>query len=461
MGAFFIWENGEQKCNQPGIDRIKFIVDEAKKRGIYVQLTLTNNWSPDFPSDSKFPPGYLSNSFGGIDTYVQQTHPGGDHDLFFTDETVKGKYKTWLQCIIPQLSSCEGLFAWELANDPRCKGAKGRTTSGNCNPQTITRWTADLSKYVKQLDPNHMAASGDHGFYCVDCPKLFPRTAPATVSGGSQSMVGKRAKRRNGYLTAAMVRAQIKAREKEEYRAKRNAPGAKRSIRGSWAAPASTFKRLTTRQDSSSVGPAYDGSYSGDTEDIANIPTIDCSTFQFFPDQNTYNHDGSVSPGPPEGGAGGSNFKNTLQTGIDWITNHADTCNTFNKPCAFTAFGLVDGDSSGNFVPFDSTSAQDVTVDPSYKRVKRAQDVANNSEQDTAYNDWGNSAVSHGINSITGYQRGQSNLSGRDSSHHNSGSDSSGHSPDDGYRISRQGTQTIFKNIGRKQKSKSGGSDSS
>lgn len=455
------WVNGEQKCNQAGIDRIKFILDEADKLDMKVQVSLTNNWAPDFPANTtaKFPPGYLSNSYGGIDTYVQQIHPGGDRDLFYTDDNVKNAYKKWLNCIIPQISSHKALFAWEMANDPRCQGADGRTTSRSCNAQTVTRWTADTSAFVKTLDPNHMAASGDGGFYCTDCKKLFPRTPPPTVSGGSPNMVGKRGKR-SGYLTTAMVREQIKAREKAAYRAARNAPGAKKSIRG-WAAPATSFKR----QDSSGIGPGYDGSYQVDTEDIANIPTIDYQSFQFFPDQNTYSADGTVTSGPPPGGAGGANFENTVNAGIDWITNHADTAKAFNKPTHMTAMGLVNEDSSANFVPFFSTNVADTDTDGSVQ--KRAQRVSSDSQQNRAYGSWADHAVSRGISGITNYQRGQSNLKGRDSSKRsieerqsngsrNSGSDSQGTSPDDGYRILSQGTRSIFKRTGKSQKGKSG-----
>lgn len=455
------WLNGEQKCNQPGLDRIKFILDEAEKRGIYVQISLTNNWAPDFPANAtaKFPLGSLSNSFGGIDTYVQQTHPGGTHDLFFSDETVKDKYKNWLKCIIPQVASHKALFAWELANDPRCKGDDKRTTSGSCNAQTVTRWTADTSAFVKTLDPNHMAASGDGGFYCTDCQKLFPRTPPPTVSGGSVNMVGKRGKKRTGYLTTAMVLAQIKAREKAAYRAARNAPGvAKRSIRGSWSAPVASFKRINSRQDSSSVGPGYDGSYTVDTEDIGNIPTIDYQTFQFFPDQNTYSANGQETSGPPPGGAGGANFQQTVQAGADWITNHAETSQAFNKPTIMNGFGLVNSDSSGSFVPFSGTDVAATSSDNSARRVKRDQAVSTDDQQNTAYGNWGDQAVSSGINGITNYQRGESGLSSRDTSQgrSNSGSDTQGNSPDDGYRIANEGTRTIFSDIGAQQQAKSG-----
>ncbi|KAG8927923.1 hypothetical protein FRC00_001971, partial [Tulasnella sp. 408] len=111
------WVNGEQKCNQAGIDRIKFALDEAEKRNLFVQLVLTNNWAPDFPPDGKGnqQPGYLSNSYGGIDTYVKQINPEHcDHDLFYTDDAVKAAFKNWLSCIVPQLANHKALFAWEL-----------------------------------------------------------------------------------------------------------------------------------------------------------------------------------------------------------------------------------------------------------------------------------------------------------------------------------------------------------
>ncbi|KIO25441.1 hypothetical protein M407DRAFT_25239 [Tulasnella calospora MUT 4182] len=439
------WVNGEQKCNQAGIDRIKFILDEAQKRGIFVQIALTNNWAPNFPANAtaKFPPGYLSNSYGGIDTYVQQViKPDCDRDAFYTDETVKNAYKKWLSCIIPQISSHKALFAWELANDPRCKGADGTTTSGNCNAQTITRWTADTAKFVKSLDPNHMAASGDGGFYCTDCEKLFPRN------------LGKRDGKRTGYLTTAMVREQNKARRK---------------------ATSSLFNNK--RENDGDIGPSYDGSLSIDTEDILGIPEIDLSTFQFFPDQNTYGPEREASAGPPPGGAGGDNFEHTLEVGLQWIDNHAQTAQAFGKPSHMDAMGLVDDDSRANFVPFSSTFVTDTVTDPEtdpktdgyyVRMVKRAQTVSTNTQQSRAYTTWADRAVSSGINGITNYQRGQTNLSGREGAkrsieerqssnrNRNSGSDSNGFSPDDGYRITREGTKTIFKNTGKKQKRKSG-----
>ncbi|KAG8913916.1 hypothetical protein FRC00_001299 [Tulasnella sp. 408] len=429
------WVNGEQKCNQHGIDRIKFILDEAQKRGIYVQISLTNNWSPDFPANGKHP-GSLSNSYGGMDTYVQQIHPGGDHDLFYTDDAVKDAYKKWLNCIIPPLASHKAVFAWELANDPRCQGAKGRTTSGSCNTHTITRWTADTADFVKSLDPYHMVSSGDGGFYCTDCPKLFSLPPPPpTVSGGSQSNVGKRSKKRTGYLTTAMVRERIKAREKAAYRAARNAPGARKAIRGGWAAPVTSFKR-----QSSDLGSTFDGSFGVDSEDIVSAPSVDFGSFQFFPDQQVYALDSENGSSP---------FDNVVQQGLDWIQLQGETGNAVGKPTTLNGFGIVSQPNGNTFTPFNSATPAPIGTD-----------VAPTEEQQVdAYKQWITQAIQTGITGVTQYQWGQTNLPTGPNSPGTS-PDSQGASPNDGYAAYSEAIKNVLTEGAEAQQGRTGpGSD--
>ncbi|KAG8938109.1 hypothetical protein FRC00_000611 [Tulasnella sp. 408] len=128
--------------------------------------------------------------------------------------------------------------------------------------------------------------------------------------------------------------------------------------------------------------------------------------------------------------------------------------------------GLVSEEDAHKFVFFGSTYVVDTDTDGSVKQVKRAQRVSSDSQQRRAYGSWTDQAVRSGINGITNYQRGQSNLRGRDSSKRsieerqqgsrNSGSDSQGSSPNDGYRIVKEGTKSIFRNTGKAQKRKSG-----
>ncbi|KAG9044413.1 hypothetical protein FS837_008191 [Tulasnella sp. UAMH 9824] len=378
-----------------------------------------------------------------MDTYVQQIHPGGDHDLFYTDDAVKDAYKKWLNCIIPQIASHKALFAWELANDPRCQGAKGRTTSGSCKTHTITRWTADTADFVKSLDPHHMVTSGDGGFYCTDCPKLFsPPPPPPTVSGGSHSNAEKRSKKRTGYLTTAMVRERMKAREKAAYRAARNAPGARKAIRGGWAAPLTSFKR----QASSDLGASFDGSYGVDTEDIVNAPSVDFGSFQFFPDQQVYPLDSSRD--------GLSAFDNVVQQGLEWIQLHGEQGNSVGKPTTLNGFGIVSQPNANTFTPFDSATP-----------APTGNDVApTEGQQVDAYKQWITEATQVGLTGITQYQWGQTGLTTAPNapvqSSPNSGSDSQGNSPNDGYSAYSEAVKNVLTEAAETQQGRIGpGSD--
>ncbi|KAG9043608.1 hypothetical protein FS837_009340 [Tulasnella sp. UAMH 9824] len=364
------WVNGEQKCNQAGIDRLKFTLDEAEKRNLFVQLVLTNNWAPDFPpgGTGNQRPGYLSNSYGGIDTYVKQIHPDhGDHDLFYTDDAVKAAFKNWLSCIVPQLANHKALLAWELVNDLRCQGAEGTTTSGNCNTQTITRWVAEISQFVKSLDPNHMVASGDGGFFCPTCEKINSHTKRTAL------------KRRNS--------------------------------------------------DSPPIGPGFDGSQGIDAEDILRIPTIDFASFQLFPDQFNYAakaHDPSVPAFDSilQDGLDWIDGHVTSATaagkplhfsGFGLVSaEHAPFFVPFNSTRVADTF-IDDTSNDTNPADWDDTlygDLPDIYTSAPARRVKRTQRVSSDRQQRRAYAVWVGRAVKGGsVNGITNYQRSQNNLS--------------------------------------------------
>lgn len=107
-----------------------------------------------------------------------------------------------------------------------------------------------------------------------------------------------------------------------------------RQVRGSWYAPKDAgqlpFARIhpyfctypshaVRKRQSNSFGPAFDGSFGVDTEDLANIPGVDFNSLQFFPDQNTFGPDGTIDL---------QNITSVIQNGVDWINLHADTANT-------------------------------------------------------------------------------------------------------------------------------------
>jgi len=135
-------------------------------------LTRKDNGSPVLPR------GYLSNDYGGMDLYVREFGSTGNHDEFYTNPTIIDAFKNYVSCIISRYQCNPTIFGWELANDPRCSSTL--PASPSCNTHTITSWASDIATHVKTLDSIHLLTAGDGGFYCIDCPKLFPSPAGST-----------------------------------------------------------------------------------------------------------------------------------------------------------------------------------------------------------------------------------------------------------------------------------------
>ncbi|RXW15161.1 hypothetical protein EST38_g10695 [Candolleomyces aberdarensis] len=187
-GPYFqILNGGKATINEgaDGLQRLDKLVAAADRYGIKLILTLTNNWNPErqMPAvawnrrenSKELPRGYLQNDYGGIDAYVRNFHPGGTHDLFYTDRTIIEAFKNYVKVVVTRYAQHPAVMAWELGNDLRCSSTL--KASNNCNPQTITRWAAEISKYIKELDHKHLVTTGDAGFYCLECPKLFAKTS--------------------------------------------------------------------------------------------------------------------------------------------------------------------------------------------------------------------------------------------------------------------------------------------
>ena len=149
-----------------GLANVDYVVSEAKKLGIKLIMTLTNNWT----------------DFGGMDEYVRWRNVTPQyHDNFYTDSTILQWYENWASHVLNHVNTVQGpsfnvaykddptIMAWELANEPECGGSgapKGYPTSGSCTNTTIINWITTAAKYVKSIDANHLVAVGDEGFFC-------------------------------------------------------------------------------------------------------------------------------------------------------------------------------------------------------------------------------------------------------------------------------------------------------
>lgn len=155
-----------------GLRRLDYVLAKAAENNIKMILVLTNNWK----------------EFGGMDQYLKWFDLKYHHE-FYTDEKAKSAYKDYAQHLIERTNSVTKvvykddptIFAWELANEPRCRNFGKFDRPQDCKADTITAWVKEMSAHIKSLDPNHMVAVGDEGFF--NRPAGSPAGAHPTPSG--------------------------------------------------------------------------------------------------------------------------------------------------------------------------------------------------------------------------------------------------------------------------------------
>ncbi|TFK25725.1 glycoside hydrolase [Coprinopsis marcescibilis] len=141
-----------------GLQNFDQVIAAAKANNIKLIVALTNNWA----------------DYGGMDVYVRQiVGANAPHDGFYTDESVKTAFKNYIRTFVGRYANETGIFGWELANEPRCRGSTANT-SGRCTPATITAWAKEISAFIKSIDPNHLVALGDEGFYNQPGAPTYP-----------------------------------------------------------------------------------------------------------------------------------------------------------------------------------------------------------------------------------------------------------------------------------------------
>ncbi|WP_243240313.1 glycoside hydrolase family 44 protein [Clostridium cibarium] len=134
--------------DENGFKKFDYVVKKAQEAGMKLVIPFINNWK----------------DFGGIDKYVQWTG-AGSHDKFYTNEACKTAYKNYINHFLNRTNSLTGvkykddptIMTWELGNEPRC----GDDKSG----ATLYNWVKEMSEYIKSIDPDHMVAVGDEGFF--------------------------------------------------------------------------------------------------------------------------------------------------------------------------------------------------------------------------------------------------------------------------------------------------------
>jgi endo-1,4-beta-mannosidase len=146
----------EGKEKDDGLTRLDYVLSKAAEHGLKVVLVLTNNWK----------------EFGGMDQYLKWFNLEHHHQ-FYTDAQARQAYKNYAARLINRVNTITNvvyrndpnIFAWELANEPRCRNFGPYDHPDGCQASTLTGWVKEMSEYIKSIDPNHMVAVGDEGFF--------------------------------------------------------------------------------------------------------------------------------------------------------------------------------------------------------------------------------------------------------------------------------------------------------
>jgi mannan endo-1,4-beta-mannosidase len=122
-----------------GISRLDTVVSLAEKYNLKLVLALMNNWD----------------DFGGINIYSAAF--GSNATSWYTNPHSQSAYRRYIEFIVNRYKHSPAIFAWELGNEPRCKG---------CDTGVIYEWAKGVSSFIKRLDGRHMVTLGDEGWLC-------------------------------------------------------------------------------------------------------------------------------------------------------------------------------------------------------------------------------------------------------------------------------------------------------
>src|ERR1051325_6348596 len=136
------------------------VLAEAGRNNLRVQLCLVNWWR-----DTGGITQYLR--WAGVEGADDDKQPFGIHlekaMQFYTNETARALYRQHVEKIATRRNTVTGtlyrddrtIFGYELINEGKC-------LTGRWNERRA--WVAEMSGYLKSLDPNHMIAPGVWGY---------------------------------------------------------------------------------------------------------------------------------------------------------------------------------------------------------------------------------------------------------------------------------------------------------
>lgn len=166
MGDFNDWPRHHSfrlapgQWNEEAFVHLDKVIAEASRNNIYVQLCLTNWWR-----DTGGVTQYLR--WAGINDAADDSYPFGINNekavLFYSNPETRRLYREHLEKLATRRNTVTGvyyrddptIFAWELMNEAQV--ITGRWAERRA-------WFAEMSAFLKSLDPNHMITPGAWGY---------------------------------------------------------------------------------------------------------------------------------------------------------------------------------------------------------------------------------------------------------------------------------------------------------
>ena len=154
----FRWAPGQ--WNEESFVHLDRVLAEAQRNNLRVQLCLTNWWR-----DTGGVTQYLR--WAGINDAADTRFPFGINPdramLFYTNETTRRLYREHLEKVVTRRNTVTGvlyrddptILGWELINE-------GQAITGRWHERRA--WFAEMSSYLKSLDPNHLITPGAWGY---------------------------------------------------------------------------------------------------------------------------------------------------------------------------------------------------------------------------------------------------------------------------------------------------------
>jgi len=174
---------GASEVNEDVLAGLDIVLEEARRAGLKVILSLLDNWkfrggvdeivelSPTAPPRARKRPGSQDGDGDFDDTVLSdevKKYEVSRHALFFTDPGAKDIYAWWVRTVLTRRNAFNGrtysedptIMAVNLLNEPRCE----TWAVPECGA-AFRSWVAFAAGVVRSVDAKHLITVGSEGFY--------------------------------------------------------------------------------------------------------------------------------------------------------------------------------------------------------------------------------------------------------------------------------------------------------